>query len=85
MKKNIKNLIKYYVERNDAAFRDEAYEVAVAFNKPNDTELGNYVMALLTNKNTFTPQVLHDKMDYLKKLRLLRRHYLFQIVSRMIS
>ena len=30
-KKNVINLIKYYTERNDAAFRDEAYEIAVAF------------------------------------------------------
>ena len=27
-KKNVINLIKYYSEKNDKAFRDEAYEIA---------------------------------------------------------
>lgn len=67
-KKNVINLIKYYTERNDAAFRDEAYEVAVDFNRNNDHELGEYIMALLSDKNTFVPQVLNGKMDYLRKV-----------------
>ncbi|AEC02477.1 ATP-binding protein [Parasphaerochaeta coccoides] len=67
-KKNIINLIKYYTERNDSAFRDEAYEVAVDFNRNNDHELGDYIMALLSDKNTFVPQALNGKMDYLRKV-----------------
>ena len=67
-KKNVINLIKYYTERNDAAFRDEAYEIAVAFNRANDHELGDYVMALLSDKNTFVPQVLEDAPDYIRKV-----------------
>lgn len=66
-KKNVLNLIKYYIERNDAAFRDEAYAIAVDFNKTQDNELADYVMALLSDKNTFVPQVLNGKMDYLRK------------------
>jgi hypothetical protein len=66
-KKNVINLIKYYTERNDAAFRDEAYEIAVDFNRNNDEELGDYIMALLSDKNTFVPQVMEGKMEYLKK------------------
>lgn len=67
-KKNVINLIKYYTERNDVAFRDEAYTIAVDFNRTNDSELGDYIMALLSDKNTFIPQVLHSKMDYLRKI-----------------
>ncbi len=67
-KKQVINLIKYYTEKNDAAFRDEAYEIAVDFNRTNDSELGDYIMALLSDKNTFIPQVLNGKMDYLKKV-----------------
>jgi SpoVK/Ycf46/Vps4 family AAA+-type ATPase len=67
-KKNVINLIKYYTERNDVAFRDEAYEIAVAFNRANDHELGDYVMALLSDKNTFIPQVLEDAPDYIRKV-----------------
>lgn len=66
-KKNVLNLIKYYIERNDAAFRDEAYAIAVDFNRTQDNELADYVMALLSDKNTFVPQVLNGKMDYLRK------------------
>jgi len=67
-KKNVINLIKYYTERNDAAFRDEAYAIAVDFNRNNDNELGDYIMALLSDKNTFVPQVLNGKLDYLRKI-----------------
>lgn len=67
-KKNVINLIKYYIERNDAAFRDEAYTIAVDFNRNNDAELGEHIMALLSDKNTFVPQVLNGKMDYLRKI-----------------
>ncbi len=67
-KKNIINLIKYYTERNDTAFRDESYEIAVEFNKNKDYELADYIMALLSNKNTFVPQVMNQKMDYLRKV-----------------
>ena len=67
-KKNVINLIKYYIERNDAAFRDEAYAIAVDFNRTNDSELGDYIMALLSDKNTFVPQALNGKMDYLRKV-----------------
>jgi len=70
-RKNVINLIKYYTERNDAAFRDEAYEIAVDFNRTNDNELGDYIMALLSDKNTFIPQVLNGKMDYLRKFESL--------------
>lgn len=67
-KKNVINLIKYYIERNDAAFRDEAYTIAVDFNRNNDAELGEHIMALLSDKNTFVPQILNGKMDYLRKI-----------------
>ncbi len=35
-KKNILNLIKYHTERNETAFRNEAYEIAKYFDKSND-------------------------------------------------
>ncbi len=57
MKKiNVINLIKYYSENNDNAFRSEAYDIARDFDKNGDSELAEYVMALLSNTNTFTPQ-----------------------------
>lgn len=66
-KKNVINLIRYYSEGNNAAFIDEAYEIASDFNSSGDTELGNYVLALLSGSNTFVPQTLNHKSDFLKK------------------
>lgn len=55
-KKNIINLIRYYVDNNDAGFRTEAYEIAKDFDKSGDFQLSEYIMALLSNTNTFVPQ-----------------------------
>ena len=67
-KRDVINLIKYYTEGNTTAFRDVAYQIAVDFNMSGDTQLGSYVLALLSDKNTFVPQSLNGTMDYLKKL-----------------
>lgn len=61
-KKNILNLIKYYTENNDQAFRDEAYEIASDFNRNGDYEIGEYILALLSNKNYFTPQSVSNNL-----------------------
>ncbi|MFA6733022.1 MAG: AAA family ATPase, partial [Sphaerochaeta sp.] len=67
-KKNVINLIKYHIEKNETAFRDEAYAIAVDFNRTQDGELADYILALLSDKNTFVPQILDGKMDYLRKV-----------------
>lgn len=56
-KKNVLNLIKYYAEKNDAAFRNEAYEIARYFDQINNYQLSEYIMALLSDTNTFSPQM----------------------------
>ena len=67
-KKNIINLIKYHIEKNDNAFRDEAYEIAMDFNRSDDYQLGSYILSLLSNRNTFTPQELNNKSDFFHQL-----------------
>lgn len=58
MKKvSIINLIKYYTEGNDAGFRSESYQIAKDFDETGDTQLSEYIMALLSNANTFVPQI----------------------------
>ena len=42
-KKNVLNLIKYYAEKNDAAFRNEAYEIARHFDEINNYQLSEYI------------------------------------------
>lgn len=62
-KKNVLNLIKYYAEKNDAAFRNEAYEIARYFDEINNYQLSEYIMALLSDTNTFSPQM--DETDHM--------------------
>lgn len=46
------SLIKYYTEKNDAGFRNEAYEIAKGFDASGDYQLSEYIMSLLSNVNT---------------------------------
>ena len=48
-KKNILNLIKYHAEKNEIAFRNEAYEIAKYFDKSNDYQLSYLI--IIINKN----------------------------------
>jgi len=67
-KRNVINLIKYFAEGNVPAFRDEAYEIATEFNAAGDYQLGNYILALLSNQNTFIPQEMNNKSDFFRKV-----------------
>ncbi len=69
MKKgNIINLIKYYAESNDTAFRNEAYQIANEFDKSGDYQLSEYIMALLSNANTFVPQMNENDLMFIRKI-----------------
>lgn len=67
-KKSVINLIKYYSEENDAGFRSEAYEIAKDFDKSGDHQLAEYVMALMSNANTFVPQMSENDCALFEKL-----------------
>ena len=54
-KKNVINLIRYYAEKNDPAFREEAYEIARDFDASGDFQLSEYIMALMSSANAFVP------------------------------
>lgn len=69
-KKNIVNLIKCYSEKNDTGFRNEAYEIAKKFDAVGDYQLSEYIMALLSNANTFVPQMSESESSFLKKIEL---------------
>lgn len=69
-KKNILNLIKYHAEKNDAGFRDEAYGIARYLDSIGDTELAQYIMALLSGTNTFVPQDNEYNLPFLTKANL---------------
>lgn len=67
-KKSIINLIKYYSEENDVAFRNEAYEIAGEFDKAGDSQLAEYIMALLSDANTFVPQQQEADLVFFEKI-----------------
>lgn len=67
-KKNIINLIRCYSEKNDAGFRNEAYEIAKDFDKDGDYDLAEYIMSLLSSANTFIPQEDIENLKYCKKV-----------------
>lgn len=67
-KKNILNLIKYHTENNDEYFRNEAYEIAKYFDKTGDVELSEYILALLSDVNTFVPQIEKSDLVFFKKI-----------------
>jgi Cdc6-like AAA superfamily ATPase len=69
-KRNILNLIKYYAERNDAGFKSEAYEIARYFDAGGDSELAQYIMALLSGANTFVPQVNDYDLPFFTQIDL---------------
>lgn len=56
-KRNVINLIRYHSERNEPAFRAEALAIAQEFDKAGDAQLAEYIMALLSDANTFVPQM----------------------------
>jgi DNA polymerase III delta prime subunit len=69
-KKNILNLIKYHAEKNESGFRSEAYDIARYFDKTGDSQLAEYIMALLSGTNTFVPQNNEQDLPFFSKVNL---------------
>lgn len=67
-KRSVINLIKYYSENNDAGFRSEAYEIAKDFDTTGDYQLAEYIMSLMSNANTFIPQMNENESANFEKL-----------------
>lgn len=69
-KANIINLIKCYAEKNDPGFRNEAYQIASEFDKIGDYQLSEYILALLSDANTFVPQINEDELVFVRKIEV---------------
>ena len=69
-KMDVINLIKYYSEKNDYAFRNEAYKIANDFDKSGDVQLAEYIMALLSDANTFVPQSSDYSSTFFEKVEI---------------
>ena len=67
-KQNVINLIRYHVERNENAFRNEAIQIARDFDAIGDEELAEYIMGLIAEANLDSPQASDFESDLLKQI-----------------
>lgn len=66
-KQNVLNLIKYHVERNENAFRNEAITIARYFDSIDDNQLAEYIMGLISESNLYAPQSSDFESEFLKQ------------------
>lgn len=67
-KQNVLNLIKYHVERNENAFRNEAVNIAKYFDAIGDYQLAEYIMGLIAESNLYVPQASDFESELLKQI-----------------
>ncbi len=67
-KRNVISLIRYYAEKNDDGFRNEAFEIAKEFDATGDSQLAEYIVSLLSNVNTFVPQIEDYDSAFFEKI-----------------
>ncbi len=69
-KKNILNLIKYHVERNENAFRDESINIARYFDSIGDNQLAEYIMSLMNETSLHTHWSNGFESNFLEQLNI---------------
>ena len=67
-KRNILNLIKYHVEKNDSAFKNESISIARYFDSIGDQDLAEYILGLLSELPQFSPQSIEVNSEFLEQL-----------------
>lgn len=67
-KQNVINLIKYHVEKNEKAFRNESINVARYFDTIGDYQLAEYIMGLIAESNLYVPQASDFESEFLKQI-----------------
>ncbi|MGL5615022.1 MAG: AAA family ATPase [Sarcina sp.] len=67
-KQSVLNLIRYHVDKNENAFRNEAVNIARYFDSIGDFPLAEYIMGLVTESNLYTPQASDFESEFLKQL-----------------
>lgn len=67
-KQNVLNLIKFHVEKNENAFRNEAINIARYFDSIGDDQLAEYIMGLIAESNLYTPQSSDFESKFLKQI-----------------
>ena len=67
-KQNVLNLIKYHVEKNESAFKNEAINIARYFDSIGDDQIAEYIMSLIAESNLYTPQNSDFESKFLKQI-----------------
>ena len=67
-KQSILNLVKFYVEKNDSAFRNEVAEIAQDFESNGENEISEYLMDMISTTNFYAPQNNYKDLTFLKKI-----------------
>jgi len=67
-KQNILNLIKYHVEKNEKAFRNESINIARYFDSIGDDQLAEFIMGLMSESNIYSPQSNDYESKFLKQI-----------------
>ena len=82
-KQSIINLIKYHVERNENAFRNESINIARYFDSIGDDQLAEYILGLIAESNQYIPQGTDFESPFLKQIdvRLAEPLYLPEEIS----
>lgn len=82
-KQNVLNLIKYHVERNENAFRNEAINIARYFDSVGDEQLAEYIMSLIAESNLYMPQGSDYESECLKQMDIheMEPLYLPSVIS----
>lgn len=55
-KADILDLIKYHFENNELSFRNQAIKIARDFDSNGDSQLSQYIMGMMSQANSFSPQ-----------------------------
>lgn len=69
-KRDIVNLIRYHVEGNENAFREEVYGIANEFDASGDNALAEYIMALMSDTNILYTQNFNYESEFLEEVNL---------------
>lgn len=67
-KQSIINLVKYHVEKNDDAFKNEVAAIARDFDSKGDEAVAQYLMELISTANFYVPQASYKNLSYLRKV-----------------
>ena len=70
------NLIKYHVEKNESSFRNEAINIARYFDSIGDDQLTEYIMSLIAEANSYSPQMSDFEGEYVKQDKAMGINYI---------